>query len=601
MAQNNGFDDAPTEDDKLSLGAYTEGLAEFIASAPTPMTIAIQGGWGSGKSSAMMQVKNHLISQEAQGGAKQPFPIWFNTWQYSQFDLGENLAMTMLLAIVDKLPETDDGKAKHKLTKKIGRFFATSARKAIPLVMAATDSKMVETAGKMLLDPLNAAEPDGTTMPTGASESAQFLSDLKDSFKDTVAASGRKVVVFIDDLDRLNPARAVEVMEAIKVFLDVPDCVFVLAIDFDVVKLGVHQKYGMDQSEDGFSDEKARSFFDKIIQVPFHMPVGRYQVEQLFKDGLRATELQLKDGEEKRFIDLARNSVGQNPRSIKRLLNTFLLLSKINRKQDGAEKAGTSRSSNQNVQLFAVLCLQAGFPKAYESLAEHPELGDPSDRLTGYRGKDSSDQLADLDGSWKIPAEQQERLQIFLEDFIKAFLKGKQIDATALNDTLGQAQTTSVGTQGISRKKHQNITNPTRRRELLSGIRPTELVELAFKIERDFSGADNIFGAQSKPNEWTIRRQRKDEGGSRLGLLVIKANDIKIALEFKRPDEELIRFLQRKLDALTELLIENRPSMDQPNLVVSSIRTEDQAHNVATVMNEIYDHLGPQRAAPSQA
>src|SRR5690606_20677069 len=105
-------------------------------------------------------------------------------------------------------------------------------------------------------------------------DSVEILSNLRDAFAQAIQETGQTVVVFIDDLDRLNPGRAIEVMEAIKVFLDVEHCIFVLAIDFEVVLNGVKEKYGKDVSE-----RKARSFFDKIIQVPFHMPVSKYQMQ----------------------------------------------------------------------------------------------------------------------------------------------------------------------------------------------------------------------------------------------------------------------------------------------------------------------------------
>ena len=77
---------------------------------------------------------------------------------------------------------------------------------------------------------------------------------------DKKAGEKGRVIIFVDDLDRLDPARAVELLEVLKIFLDCRKCVFVLAIDYGVVARGVKAKYGGD-----FNDEKAKSFFDKII------------------------------------------------------------------------------------------------------------------------------------------------------------------------------------------------------------------------------------------------------------------------------------------------------------------------------------------------
>lgn len=83
-----------------------------------------------------------------------------------------------------------------------------------------------------------------------------------------------RYVFFIDDLDRLSPEKAVEILEVIKVFLDCDKCVFVLGIDYSVIANGIRAKYG-----DYIDESKARDFFDKIIQLPFRMPVSAYEIK----------------------------------------------------------------------------------------------------------------------------------------------------------------------------------------------------------------------------------------------------------------------------------------------------------------------------------
>ena len=55
--------------------------------------------------------------------------------------------------------------------------------------------------------------------------------------------------------------------------------IFALAIDYEVVVSGVRSKYGQNVSE-----EKCRSFFDKIIQLPFRLPVESYRLEGLIRE-----------------------------------------------------------------------------------------------------------------------------------------------------------------------------------------------------------------------------------------------------------------------------------------------------------------------------
>ena len=90
-----------------------------------------------------------------------------------------------------------------------------------------------------------------------------------------------RIVIFIDDLDRLVPEKAIELLEVLKLFLDCEHCVFVLAIDYNVVVRGAKSKYGKD-----LDDEKGKAFFEKIIQVPFTVPVANYDLQNFIESSL---------------------------------------------------------------------------------------------------------------------------------------------------------------------------------------------------------------------------------------------------------------------------------------------------------------------------
>ena len=83
------------ENDLFNVHTYVAGLCQFVRTCATPMTISIQGDWGSGKTSMMNMMKAELKDEV--------YPIWFNTWQFSQFDMGNSLAFSMLAVLFDKL------------------------------------------------------------------------------------------------------------------------------------------------------------------------------------------------------------------------------------------------------------------------------------------------------------------------------------------------------------------------------------------------------------------------------------------------------------------------------------------------------------------
>lgn len=139
---------------------------------------------------------------------------------------------------------------------------------------------------------------------------------LKEEFQTLInnkAGNDGRVVIFVDDLDRLQPGKAVELLEVLKLFLDCEKCVFVLAIDYGVVSRGVKEKYGAD-----FSDEKGKSFFDKIIQVPFKMPIADYDITNYVKKSFEDIGIKLSDENRVEiYVSLIRDSIGNNPRSMK--------------------------------------------------------------------------------------------------------------------------------------------------------------------------------------------------------------------------------------------------------------------------------------------
>ena len=110
----------------------------------------------------------------------------------------------------------------------------------------------------------------------------ESVSKLQEDFAELVKKTGKRLVIFIDDLDRLNPEVAVELLEIIKLFVNVENSIFVLAIDYEVVVKGVRKKYG-----ENLSEEKCRNFFDKIIQLPFKMPVERYNLTELVRKAVQ--------------------------------------------------------------------------------------------------------------------------------------------------------------------------------------------------------------------------------------------------------------------------------------------------------------------------
>ena len=125
-----------------------------------------------------------------------------------------------------------------------------------------------------------------------------------------------RVVIFVDDLDRLFPGKAVELLEILKLFLDCRHCVFILAVDYEVVQAGIKKKNLISD----ISLEKGRNFFDKIIQLPFRMPINNhYNIQQYVETMMKKVGISIENNKVCIYSELISYSTGCNPRSMKRL------------------------------------------------------------------------------------------------------------------------------------------------------------------------------------------------------------------------------------------------------------------------------------------
>ena len=393
-----GSTDQPTTNDMFGIGNYIKGLCSFIADCPTPMTIAIQGDWGSGKTSIMEMVKKQLEQEPVHC-------VWVNTWQFSQFNTDANLPISLIHEIIQGF-DIDRTKTGKEIIEEIGHIGVSllkraaygAAYRAMDLTIGSTNTADVR---KNLLN--------GADEILGMNKIARNLKNRFQKCVDEALAgnNAKRILLFVDDLDRLEPLRAVELLEVLKNFLDCENCVFVLAIDYNVVVRGIRSKYGTDIDE-----EKGRSFFDKIIQVPFKVPVAQYDISHFVKEILTEVEgIEGTDTEADDYVALINSSIGSNPRSMIRLFNSFFLLIKV----VGEELL--DRDIMNRKTLFAILCMQQHFESLYNYIVVNRDTVNTG-FFSGIVNAADAGEFFDNEGV-DIKSEDTDDIK----DFIKAFIK----------------------------------------------------------------------------------------------------------------------------------------------------------------------------------
>ncbi|SFC34320.1 KAP family P-loop NTPase fold protein [Butyrivibrio sp. YAB3001] len=353
---NNGCIDVPAVEDEFNISKYINGLTSFIWECKTPMTIAIQGDWGTGKTSVMQMIYNEISDKTKDD--KEKHCIWFNTWQFSQFDLGEKLPLLMMSKLITGLGGKDTETLKNSAKDVLAGIINIAS--GVFSQGAADSSRLTDALFK----------EDFT-------KSLERMNKIFEKIveKNLEESQADRVVIFVDDLDRLAPEKAVELLEVMKNFLDCENCVFVLAIDYGVVVRGVRKKYGND-----FDEEKGKSFFDKIIQVPFKMPVSDYDIKEYVRINLEHIGVSVDETSLKLYVNLIGTSIGSNPRSMKRLFNSFFLL-----KQITPEIFGDHVKRNM---LFVLLCLQSRYENVYNYMIRNKDDFD-AEMLKDFQNEES--------------------------------------------------------------------------------------------------------------------------------------------------------------------------------------------------------------------
>ena len=124
-----------------------------------------------------------------------------------------------------------------------------------------------------------------------------------------------RICVFLDDLDRCMPDVVLDLLEAIKIFLDVPGIVFIVAADETLIGKGLNLRFkdllatNDSDAERAFLTRKGQEYFEKIIQLRINLPectaehAHRFITAQ-FPEWMPATDIILA-------------AVGSNPRRIK--------------------------------------------------------------------------------------------------------------------------------------------------------------------------------------------------------------------------------------------------------------------------------------------
>lgn len=344
--------DNPSNEDLLGYDPYVTAISDIVASADleTPFTIGIYGPWGTGKSTFM-----HLVARCLYDTYNYD-TVLFEPWQ---FDQKEEVWKALLYTVLQHLQNILDKQGSR----------AEEQRKVLEgLFLGVSRLVLEKTINYFAGEKVDVDKILGAAAKTDR-QNTQFVNTFRASFVkaknqildlDPRRNASNRLIVFVDDLDRCTPDNCLMVLEAIKLFFDLKECVFILGIDRDIIQKGVQRKYKESLAIRG------QDYLEKIVQLPFTLPPVSTDTFRTYVDksmaGLGFNDTTLR---------LIENVSEQNPRRVKRLGNCLALVKNV---ADVILKSGaaTKVSSFDESRLAVLLMVQVRYPSVYAWLCrEH--------------------------------------------------------------------------------------------------------------------------------------------------------------------------------------------------------------------------------------
>jgi ABC-type oligopeptide transport system ATPase subunit len=409
--------DNPATQDTLGFGQMATVLHTVIRETPyRPFTIGIFGEWGSGKSTLMKLIQTSLQRDSVK-------TVWFNAWKYDTKEVIWNALIQEIFYTMQHDSEIQNRTNAEKFKKDVAHAAAELAKYAAKVVTRFIPGGTIKEEDVDAV--LEALRP-----PSANDALFDFINHFESTFdqlvKDYVGNPNGYLVIFIDDLDRCLPGNAIAVMEALKLYLDRANCVFVIGAERSIIEEGIKERYKDNPRLSG------KDYLEKIIQLPFI--VRRADAENALSL-LEPYEKTLPYRDDPALRALIVQGTECNPRRIKRFINTFWVLTEI---------AG-ALTREQRRLLAKVLFIQMRFPTLHNALVEDLELAarltDVWSRPQNERDKFINDSAAPI----KLFYADTE-LMSFLEKTRDIPCDAEKIEACVML-TKGQ---TAVGTGGLS-------------------------------------------------------------------------------------------------------------------------------------------------------
>jgi RecA/RadA recombinase len=301
--------DTPATKPAMGFEERADVLASLLKNAePARLTIGIFGGYGSGKTTLMQTIAKKLKEGE------DLLAVGFNAWRY---DNEEHLFLPFLSAILRKV----------KQEPSVARYAWTALYGAIRSISLKFNVKFFET--NLELD--KAFKASDEALKGNIQKATDCYIDIYNEIgqlplgDEPQVKLQRKIVIFIDDLDRCVPKKAFGLLEALKSFMDIEGLMFVIGLDPRAIETYLSDKYGSTFCV------TAEEYLQKMVQIPVYLAshetskLADFLVDELKRNHSSNWSIQMR-----KVLSAKTGLVAYFPKNLrqaKRILNTHQVIS----------------------------------------------------------------------------------------------------------------------------------------------------------------------------------------------------------------------------------------------------------------------------------
>lgn len=336
--------DEPTLDDLLDRAAFVQKIGDTIASCDPPAVFGLHGDWGAGKTSTL-HLLHYYLSGECPENPKSPAAvaeeqwkksnwkkdthdhvavIWFEAWRY------QHEAAPVVALLHEMRSQLSTSSKLWSKTKKFGEVAIKSALFSLENLtkhIGFQASKIQKAGEQWEKDHLAEALPSHTLRDFLQEELGKLLPKK----------GGARLVVLLDDLDRCESQAAYRLLEGIKIYLNLPNCVFVLGVNQSAIEASLAEQLAKEKADNvsAAARLRARDYLEKICKNFWYL-VPSAKLEALINRWLTSAkptegveDSNLKSVIEELGVTVAKlvakfSCVPANPRKVKAFVNTLV-------------------------------------------------------------------------------------------------------------------------------------------------------------------------------------------------------------------------------------------------------------------------------------